>query len=181
MSDVTSDTDGARIVAFYRGTGTDHRHRRLDDVLAFNMDELENNHDYIQWLFPLAVPSGVMPAAPLVDAECRRAFRRDEQLRAALRRALDRMLDFYGLALAGPADAPRIDRGWNFSERSPNWLRPRDHNFLRLTRIMASLDLLGDPLLAAALQGCLERLYGEYPSLIGETTIGYWRGAIRPR
>jgi hypothetical protein len=173
-----SDAGGERIVAFYLGTGTDHRHRHLEDVLAFSVDELESNHDYIQWLFPLAVPSSVMPDAPLVDSECRRAFQSDERLRAARRRALDRMLDFYGLALSGPAGEPRIDKGRNFAERSSEWLHPNDHNFLRLTRIMTSLDLLGEPSLAAALQACLERLHGEYPSLIGETTIRYWRSAI---
>jgi hypothetical protein len=46
------------------------------------------------------------------------------------------LLDFYGLALDGPTDAPRIDKGRNFAERSSNWLRPHDHNFLRLTRII---------------------------------------------
>jgi opioid growth factor receptor-like protein len=173
-----SSAGGTRIVAFYQGSGTDHQGRRLDDILGFSLDELEYNHDYIQWLFPLAVPSGVLPQAPLVDEQCRHAFQGDQQLRSALRRALGKMLDFYGLSLDGPANAPRIDKARNFNDRSSNWLHPGNHNFLRLTRIMTSLELLGEPQLAVALQRCLEGLYREDPSRVGKTTIQYWRSAI---
>lgn len=170
---------GGRIVAFYMGTGVDGRGRTLDDVMRFSFDELEDNHDYIQWLFPLDVPSGVQPLAPLVDDDCREAFRRNGQLRDALRRALRRMLEFYGLRIDERADPATIKRAPSWSTRSPNWLNPENHNYLRLTRIMTSLELLSERELAIALQNCLERIYEENPALIGRTTIEYWRRAIR--
>ncbi|HEX4385070.1 MAG TPA: opioid growth factor receptor-related protein [Myxococcales bacterium] len=163
----------SEIVAFYAGTGTDHRGRRLDDLLAFDHDELEQHHDFIQWLFPLTVPSGVLSEAPLVDSRCQAAFRERPELRANLRRALAVMLDFYGLALLDG----RIEKSASFASRAAQWLRPGNHNFLRLTRIMTSLSLLGEPALAAALQSCLERLYEEQPERIGPVTIRYWRTA----
>ena len=169
---------GGRIVAFYMGTGVDDRGRALPEVMRFSLDELEDNHDYIQWLFPLDVPSGVQPLAPLVDDNCRQAFRRSPQLRDALRRALRRMLEFYGLRIVERADPAVIERGPSWSTRSPNWLNPGNHNYLRVTRIMTSLNLLGEKELAIALQSCLELIYDESPSLIGRTTIEYWRRAI---
>jgi hypothetical protein len=162
------------LVSFYDGTGTDHRGRHLAEILAFDHDELEQHHDFIQWLFPLAVPSGVLPDAPLVDARCREAFLQRPELRANLRRALAVMLDFYGLALLDG----RIEKSGTFASRAARWLRPGNHNFLRLTRIMTSLSLLYEPALAAALQACLERLYEEQPARIGPVTIRYWRTAI---
>jgi hypothetical protein len=42
-----------------------------------------------------------------------------------------------------------------FLERSRNWLRPGNHNHLRLTRIMQSLWILGLRAEAKALQRCL--------------------------
>jgi hypothetical protein len=175
---MAASNDGARIIAFFRGAGTDHRGRYLRDVLAFSDDELEETHDYIQWLFPLDAPSGVLANAPLVDAACRRAFQADDGLRAALRQALARMLEFYGLTSSGIASAPIISEGENFRMRSAKWLRRYDHNFLRLTRIMRSLVLLGEARLAKALQGSLEVLYQRNSAIIGATTIEFWRGAV---
>src|SRR6266513_4685703 len=80
--------DCQRLLAFYRGEGKDDRGRTLEQVLDFDLDELEYTHDYIQWLFPLDVPSGVQPWAPLIDRECREMFSGDLKLVALLRRAL---------------------------------------------------------------------------------------------
>lgn len=170
---------GGRIVAFYMGTGVDDRGRTLDTVMRFSFDELEENHDYIQWLFPLDVPSSVQPLAPLVDDDCRQAFRRSRQLRDALRQALRRMLEFYGLRIDEHADPATIERAPSWSTRSPEWLNPGNHNYLRLTRIMTSLELMGERELGIALQNCLELICDESPSLIGRTTIEYWRRALR--
>ena len=172
--------DCTRLLAFYGGTGSDDRGRTIDDVLAFPLDRMETSHDYIQWLFPLDVPSSVEPEAPLVDPECRRAFADDPRLAATLRRALERMLTFYGLLLDEGGEAPQVVRAPEFSQRAPNWLQPGNHNFLRLTRIMKSLVLLGAPELAAALLWCLEDIYKEYSTVIGTTTFGYWRRAASP-
>ena len=89
----------SRLVAFYQGNGRDHRGRLLRDIHAFDFDELEFHHDYIQWLFPLPEPSGANPAAPLLTKEDIAAFERDESLRSALLTSFRLMLAFYGLDL----------------------------------------------------------------------------------
>jgi hypothetical protein len=175
---MTEPGDATPIVRFYRGLGTDHRGRHLATILSFTDRELEDIHDYIQWLFPLATRSGVMPDAPLVDEACRIAFGEDGALRAALRQALARMLAFYGLAMAGTDGAPIIFEGPSFPMRAAEWLTPHNHNFLRLTRIMSSLALLGERGLALALQESLERIYARNARTIGPVTIAYWRGAL---
>ena len=40
----------------------------LSEILSWSDDRLEAVHDYIQWLFPTGLPSGVNPAPPLVSA-----------------------------------------------------------------------------------------------------------------
>ena len=60
---------GKHIVAFYRGDGRDHRGRSLSDIHAFDFHELEFNHDYIQWLFPLPEPSGANARRRLLSKE----------------------------------------------------------------------------------------------------------------
>jgi hypothetical protein len=84
------------IVRFYSG-GVDDRGRTLDDILAASDRELEAAHDCIQWLFPTSGRSRFNPGAPLVTGDTAGAFESRPELRDRLRRALDRMLAFYGL------------------------------------------------------------------------------------
>jgi hypothetical protein len=57
------------------------------------------------------------------------------------------------------------------------WLHAGNHNFLRISRILRSLTLLGCSLYAVAFLECLEGIYAENRETIGNTTIGYWRRA----
>ena len=162
------------IVRFYRGEGADTRGRTLDDILAWDDGQLEAVHDYIQWLFPLDEPSRFNPHAPLLTPADRLAFRH-QPLAANLRRALDRMLAFYGLRL-DPSD-PRLhivrSAAWN--DRSPYWLQPGNHNLLRLSRIIRSLALLGQVGLAEALYKALKK---EGEGRVTAVTLGYWKEAM---
>ena len=161
-------TDCERILAFYRGEGRDDRGRTLEEILRFDDEELEETHDYIQWLFPLDVPSSVQPWAPLVDRKCQERFRADPGLGNALRRALERMGEFYGLRVVERGGRITIERGENFARRAEVWLTPGNHNFLRLTRIMTSLTLLGQREFALAFQRCLTEIYRKFERVIAE-------------
>ena len=55
-----------QLVGFYRGTGPDTAGRTINEVWAFDHDQLERQHDYIQWLFPTDQPSEFTPDAPLL-------------------------------------------------------------------------------------------------------------------
>jgi len=161
-------------VAFYEGSGRDAAGRRLGDIWRFSHEELEENHDYIQWLFPLTERSAFNPNAPVLDDATIERFRSDQRLRQNLERSLEVMMDFYGLAIAGD----RITRAPSFPERSTNWLTPFNHNFLRLTRILKSLSLLGLAPRASQLFACLEAIYATYGRVIGERTMSFWRQAV---
>ena len=166
-----------KLVAFYRGDAPDDRGRRLDKILAWDFDRLESTHDYIQWLFPLAEPSGANLHAPVLDASDIAAFRADAALQARLLASLRAMLAFYGFVLEDRDGKPMLARAADFDERCANWVSPHNHNFLRLTRILRSLDILGLPQYARALFLALERTYRKNPAVIGSTTFGYWMRA----
>ncbi|MBI3490725.1 MAG: hypothetical protein HY047_02870 [Acidobacteria bacterium] len=169
----------SRLVAFYRHQGTDHRGRSLDDIRAMSVDALEATHDFIQWLFPLPEPSSASADAPLLTPEDIRQFNADRMLRDELSRSLAVMLRFYGFASrehAGPGGV-EIVRATGFAARGRIWLHPHSHNFLRITRILRALHLLGCADHAIALLGCLEDVYAEFPDTIGPRTIAFWRSA----
>jgi hypothetical protein len=171
-----------RIVEFYSG-GKDDRGRTLDQILAWSDEDLETVHDYIQWVFPTRMRSGVNPAAPLVTAATSAAFRQRDELRARLTAALDRMLAFYGLSRhgAGPAEVSIAPDPARFRARAPVWLHPGNHNHLRLTRIMQSLEALGLTAEARALQRCLlEDVYdGPGSERVSRETYEFWVAAVR--
>ena len=168
----------SRLVAFYRGDGRDHRGRLLSHIRQYAFHDLERHHDYIQWLFPLPEPSGANPGAPLLSAEDMAAFESDESLRKALLQSFELMLQFYGLELIYREAIVEVVRNANFHERSSVWLTSGNHNFLRISRILRSLSLLGCGAHAVVFLKCLEDIYVEEASTIGNTTMGYWRRAV---
>ena len=165
------------LVAFYEGSAPDDRERSLENVLAFDDEQIEHVHNFIQWLFPLQERSGANPAAPILDDATIDAFRTRPELRANLRRSLDRMLRFYGFTW----DGERIVEGPSFSGRS-FWLRAGDHNHLRLTRMLRSLQVLGEPHAARALFAALAALYRDERNIerdqISERTFRFWEDAV---
>src|SRR5262245_38928693 len=116
----------SEIVGFYRGTGTDHSGRRLDEILQWDDGALERVHDYIQWLFPLDEPSGANWRAPLLNGDDVAEFAADASLRESLHCAFLRMLKFYGFEgrvrpeeQAGRPEPERQEPA--LVERAANW------------------------------------------------------------
>jgi len=170
--------DAERLLAFFRGTGRDDAGRSIETILSWDDTALEYHHDYIQWLFPMRVPSSVHPEAPILTEEVVQEFRRDPVLRRTLLRALDRMLRFYGLErITGDGGRCLIRKAANFAERVRNWLHPGNHNHLRLTRILTCLRTLGLPEEARALYACLREVAQEYPDRVMPITLRYWERA----
>jgi hypothetical protein len=169
---------GDPLLRFYRLEGRDARGRTLPEIWDWDAERLERVHDYIQWLFPLPEPSAFNPDAPILTASTVEAFRVDAHLRQRLLRSLTTMLRFYGLALtSGAGEPPRVDQAADFAARSREWLRPGNHNHLRLTRILTSLRLLGLDDHARALLTRLEAIAAERPHAISAATLAYWRRA----
>jgi hypothetical protein len=164
----------SRLLDFYRGLGTDSEGRRLDDLLAWDDDALEEVHDFIQWLFPLPEPSRFNPDAPLLSPEEIAAFRADASLRANLDRAFARILRFLGLARS--ADGT-VQEGPDFSARAADvWAAP-NHNWLRITRILRSLRLLGLEEQSRSLYRHLDHQYHHGRAPISADTFHYWTEA----
>jgi Opioid growth factor receptor (OGFr) conserved region len=165
----------SRLLNFYRSTGTDAEGRRLEEIWSWNDGELEAVHDFIQWLFPLPEPSRFNPDAPLLTERDIAAFRADEPLRANLRRSFERILTFLGLALSPDG---KVVEGPNFARRAPDVWAYSNHNWLRVTRILRSLRLLGQEDGAQALYERLAEFHRGQRFPIGADTFRYWTEAV---
>lgn len=145
---------------FYTGRDTDHRGRSFDDMMDMSDLELERSHDVVQWLFPLKEKSAHNPAAPLLD---------DETIQAIL----DNAIGYANLFLA-------CQRFWKFLVQDdvdrPTWITRRNHNFLRITRIIKCYRLFGEPV-AESFYDLAMRYYQKFPDVIGQETMKFWQEA----
>ncbi|XP_071429012.1 opioid growth factor receptor isoform X2 [Pithys albifrons albifrons] len=105
-----------------------------------NYEILEENHSYIQWLFPLREYGMNRSASPLTSQEIQ-AFRRSKKVMERFVRAYELMLRFYGIILVNKKTG-ELKRAENWAERFDN-LNRFSHNNLRITRILKCLGEMG--------------------------------------
>ncbi|KAM6404468.1 opioid growth factor receptor [Rhynochetos jubatus] len=105
-----------------------------------NYEILEENHSYIQWLFPLREHGMNWRAKPLTCQEIQ-AFKKSKEVMQRLIRAYQLMLRFYGIILINE-ETGELKRAENWAERFQN-LNRFSHNNLRITRILKCLGEMG--------------------------------------
>ena len=111
-----------RITDFLTGDGMTTEGFTLNDILAMSDEELESNHRYIQWLFPLNEPSEMVPNAPYLTSADTALLAANPAAKANMQKGLARMKLFY--------------------ERT-DFITPFNHNLRRISRILKSLVLMG--------------------------------------
>ena len=112
MSQSADQESGA--LGFLNGTAADIHGRTIDYVMAFSDEQIEHTHDFIQWLFPLTEPSLSVPGSPCLSDADVTAIKDSRAAVANLNIAADWFLDFL--------------------VRNQHWIKPYDHNDLRITR-----------------------------------------------
>jgi Opioid growth factor receptor (OGFr) conserved region len=162
------------IVDFYKGLIPNSDGRTIEDIWNFTRDEREDVHDYIQWLFPNVEPSRFNPDAPLLTEEDIKAFKADPDLLDRVEFSLEIMEVFY--YLDGIADYPNLP-----SEGQLWWITKNNHNYMRITRILNCLNVLGMKDALERFWRELVKIYSEFPNVIGTTTMDYWFEAIQPK
>lgn len=174
---ITSATVAAtpqQLIDFYQGTAPNNNGVTLDQILNWDDGQLESVHNYIQWLFPLTTPSGPNPTAPVLDPQTIRLFCNNRLLTEQVKRSFHRMLAFYGLH----ERAGTFSRAPNFASRAAIWLTPNNHNFLRITRILHSLKLLGLPQHSQAfLQIMSDIAAHEGAGIVTAGNLRFWQNA----
>jgi Opioid growth factor receptor (OGFr) conserved region len=96
----------------------------------------EGCHDFVQWMFPLKEPSNFNPDAPLLTEEDILLFKSNPKLKENLKLSFLRFMKFIGLEY----EPPKFNELDNFNEEI---FYVANHNWLRFTRIIKSLTILG--------------------------------------
>lgn len=176
--------DSQLLIDFYLGTGIDHMGRSLDAILHKDDRWLERTHDYIQWLFPLYVGSQFNPNAPLLTDKVRESFLDTRNpnhavLQKNFGRAIQRMLVFYGY-FNGPLNPDQAEPTGEWRSKADNWLSDGNHNYMRITRMIRCMTLLGRHPLAVSFRDALLDAASVHPEAISQRTIGFWNEAVVP-
>lgn len=182
-SSLTDDkyyTDGfSDFVTFIAGESSTYKGIKFADLLAQknNYAFLEKSHDYIQHLFPTMVEGRAL--APLLNDDIIGRFMARPELQGELLKAFDMMLNFYGLERTlDQQNNCIIVKNNNFKERTDNWISPSNHNYLRITRILTSLKLLGLKNEAHAFLSALNDFDQSLKNCIGKKTYAFWFEAL---
>lgn len=107
---------------FLAGIGCDNAGRKITDYLNFDTSQLEEVHDYIQWAFPTLTPSAYNPDARVLGWDDIESIHLHDSAQYYLERMTQKMIRFY--------------------QDYDGWLVESDHNHLRISRILESLNLL---------------------------------------
>lgn len=170
----------AMIVPFYLGEQPDAEGRMIQDIWTWDFEDLECVHNYVQWLFPLPERSSFNPDAPVVDDQVTQAFHANPDLQQHLLKSLTIMLKLYGLQ-GGENNEGRfvVTKSEDYLDRKREWICIMDHNYLRITRILKCLTVLGLKSYAQAFYQCLAQIYREESRHIGGKTFQYWTDAVK--
>jgi hypothetical protein len=145
------------ILDFYRGLPVHPTGFTFDEALRLPNVYWEKCHELVQWFFPLPEPSKMHPTAPIATEKDFEAFKTNQELGDRLTRAVNR----YVLFLKGYS----------------GWRRKKDHNHLRVTRIIRCLTLAGMPGLALSFYHKVLLFIGP-DGIVPHETIEYWKEAL---
>lgn len=167
---------GTNKIAYFLSGGLEIEGISVENIIKYTGKELEEGHRYIQFLFPINTESKYNLKANLVDDETIALYASDPVLRADHLGIFNYMLGFFELTLDNNGEVIPLRDFESPGANVPVWLKKENHNQLRLTRIMHSLNLLGNREAAMALQKEIVRL-GELFN-INTMTLEHWKGSV---
>jgi hypothetical protein len=162
-----------KIIQFYKNEISNEEGYYFDQVMKFNKTELERFHCFIQYLFPLLEPSEKVRTAPIITQEEIDIFKSDHLIRTKLKKAFFKMLDFYRLSYCKNGKSIEIKKEVELLW----WVKPYDHNLLRMTRMLKSMKLLGYFDYSLSLFEVLKEYKNHHNEFIKKSYL-FWENAI---
>ena len=148
----------SEIVLFLDNKGTNHSGKTFDDVLGMSDEDLEDVHDYIQWLFPLREASQFATDAPVLNDDDIAHIKSSQNIQSNLAKGLEKITSFY--------------------MNTSHWLCDYDHNHLRITRIIKSLILLVDIDTAEHFYDTIIDRVAHSKNKVDPENVTYWTDAL---
>ena len=137
---------------FLKNNETDIYHRYISEIWSFNDEQIETTHNFIQFLFPLTQPSKNSFNKIYINSDdLLYELKSDKKVRESI----------------------IYSSNWYFSflERNQHWQTYYDHNHLRISRVIESLNIIvsnrqANRFYKQVLDICIEELINDETKLI---------------
>ncbi|WP_144393615.1 opioid growth factor receptor-related protein [Pleionea sediminis] len=133
-------------LSFYMRQGTDHKQRTLVDLWTLTFDELENDSECIEWLFPQADSQPVPDHLPSLTPELIMKVYQTPEIQNNILHSFDTLAAFWGFTRL---EDNTINRTAHFETQSKKWCCQDNHNQDRISRMLKCLTAIGHAELAA--------------------------------
>lgn len=164
-------------VSFFEGTGTDDKGRYIYEIKNYSDEYLEKSHDIIQRIFPLKERSRAQPDSPVITEDQINNIKKSKEAMLNFIDVIHRMMWFYGFSTKMIDGKIHFVYSHEWDEKKKKLLTPRNHNYLRITRIMKCCCLLGLNDVSIALMALLDDIYNDNKNMIGIQTYYFWKDA----
>lgn len=170
---------------FYAEGGKDVERRTLNHIWKFSLNELEMGHSYIQWLFPATIESDFNKKSPTFKDEDYENFKQNPVIVKNIKKSFDVILSLYDLkydeenktvtfakiytdvpAKKNEKQKDQIDLWY---EHNKTWFKQGNHNFKRISRILACLKGFGLDDEAKAFFNCLTQLKDRFQEITSKS------------
>ena len=145
----------SNIVDFLNGTCTDSSNRYLQDIWKMDDQEIENTHNFIQWIFPLKERSQAVPNSPILTEDEIIHIKDSNITQNNIKKSSEWFL--------------------NFLTRNNYWICYSDHNHLRITRAVKSLRMIHSNEEAEKFKKHIFDLIEDNEYKISERALQFWK------
>ena len=154
------------LIRFFRNEESDGRGRYHKDILLFDEDLIEYKHDFIQWIFPTIEKSRFHPDAPTIDEGFKERFQEDELVKSNYCKSYQLYLNYIGFHCElGEINCIQSGRIYELPY----------HNYLRITRMLNSLNQVGNNSCSAKVYEAIRKEIKPNSYGIYENTLNYWK------
>jgi hypothetical protein len=154
------------LIDFLCNKSKDCAGRTIEQILKFDENDIENYHDFIQWIFPTEERSLYNPNAPIISNSFKKLLSTNSVAENNFCKTCKLFINFLGFE----CDENTIETKKNaimFYDRP-------QHNLLRITRVLNSLNQLGKTSCSQELFSLLEDIFHKYPDKIPQQSFAFW-------
>ena len=142
---------------FLKGNKPDIHKRYLKDIWMMSDDQIENKHNFIQWIFPLNVKSNAVPSSPILTKKEIICIKKSEIVQKNIKKSAEWFLKFLS--------------------SNSYWICQNNHNHYRITRVIKSLRLIHSNEEAEKFKNSIMNLIQGNEKKISPTNIQYWKNS----
>ena len=166
-----------KLLEFFRNEKPNAHGKMFIEIISYNDDQFEKNHNFIQWMFPTDTRSKFNWRAPILTAQDVVDINNDSLAMEYIHIGTKRFLNFLGYEL----DGLQIRKSENHLSRTKMWITKNNHNYKRISRFLRFCKMMGGDLYKIGqhfLLSHLVRLWETNRDVIGDNTLLYWSSSL---